>query len=472
MGVGKAYFGEELTALRRRNIKLRSLAMREQGFAMEAETKVLTLERELQSLTGSNQKGVGLEKDANLEKRVQDFASRAVRRMRLTSIIKGWTMWQDAYYEHVRKRQLLQSAAARMKKPKLVACYAFWRDEWVHAKSASMEEQLAEQVARGESLGEQLRGCRARVVELEHEIQGILQRADDANEEILRKEEEEKAKRIETFCQQAARRIKNQGIIGAWTQWQDVYYEVVRQQQLLRSAGARLSKPQLVATFTHWREDWEEEERTKAEKEAKGKLSGAIKRCSELEEEIRDLKVAYDRQLAAAEERHRVALEQQKVELTGSVEEQMALLEEQEKAKRIEAFCATAARRIKNAGIIAAWTTWQDVYFEVLRQRQLLQSAGARLSKPQLAATFSHWREDWEAQEHEKELDKQRERMAAMKDKYRQAAEAVNSEGAEKMAALEAKLAKVEAERAALEQQASGPRPWRLLGRKLGAENR
>ena len=75
MSIGRAYFGEEMTALRKRNVKLRTLAMQEQHNAITAETKLAQLERELQTLTGSFETEKGLLTDVDLEKRVQACTS-------------------------------------------------------------------------------------------------------------------------------------------------------------------------------------------------------------------------------------------------------------------------------------------------------------------------------------------------------------------------------------------------------------
>ena len=90
----------------------------------------------------------------------------------------------------------------------------------------------------------------------------------------------------------------------------------------------------------------------------------------------------------------KAALEKQKAELANSAANQLSQIEEQEKQKRIALVCERAARRIANAGLTRGWTAWVDAYYEQTRQMQLLKSAGARLSKPLLTATFVHWRED------------------------------------------------------------------------------
>jgi hypothetical protein len=64
--------------------------------------------------------------------------------------------------------------------------------------------------------------------------------------------------------------------------------------------------------------------------------------------------MAHDVQLAAAEGRQRSALERQRVELTGSVSEQMALLERQDRERRLETMSQRAVRRMANGALPAA----------------------------------------------------------------------------------------------------------------------
>ena len=127
-----------------------------------------------------------------------------------------------------------------------------------------------------------------------------------------------------------------------------------------------------------------------------------------------ELRHAHAAQLRGAEEREREALGRLRIELTGSLAEQMASLQAQEKEKRLEMYAKKAARRMANACIIAGWTAWHDLYLEGMRQMQLLKAAAARLARPKLVATFNEWREDWEAEEQHKQERAHKSKVAGL----------------------------------------------------------
>ena len=104
------------------------------------------------------------------------------------------------------------------------------------------------------------------------------------------------------------------------------------------------------------------------------------------------------RQLAAAAEAQRAALERLRAELTGAAGAEVESREATERERRVEALAGKAMRRIQNAGIIAGWTAWQGQWEEAARQKRMLSAAGARLARPQLAAAVAHWRQDWETE--------------------------------------------------------------------------
>ena len=80
MPLGRAYFGEEMATLRRRNAKLRALAVGEQQKAMAAEARVAELEAELAAAVGSAKAEHELLSDVELERRVQVRAPTTVPR--------------------------------------------------------------------------------------------------------------------------------------------------------------------------------------------------------------------------------------------------------------------------------------------------------------------------------------------------------------------------------------------------------
>ena len=54
----------------------------------------------------------------------------------------------------------------------------------------------------------------------------------------------------------AARRIGQQALTRGWAGWHEQYLGLKRRQQLLVAAGARLTRPKLVASYRVWLHDW------------------------------------------------------------------------------------------------------------------------------------------------------------------------------------------------------------------------
>ena len=101
---------------------------------------------------------------------------------------------------------------------------------------------------------------------------------------------------------------------------------------------------------------------------------------------------------ARKDERHALAMEQQRIELCGTEEERLAAKLAQEKERRVEELYKKSAKRMGNQGILRGWSAWHELYEEMKAQRQMLASAGARLLRPKLAASMEHWRRDWEVE--------------------------------------------------------------------------
>ena len=68
----------------------------------------------------------------------------------------GWTTWRDGYKEFKRTVRLLQGAAQRIARPKLVAAFSGWRDDTRAEKlakaSMSHEEQMAVEIESRQAL--------------------------------------------------------------------------------------------------------------------------------------------------------------------------------------------------------------------------------------------------------------------------------------------------------------------------------
>ena len=109
----------------------------------------------------------------------------------------------------------------------------------------------------------------AAVVKLEKELanarEAMLEgRGQEAELARLAQEEleREKEKRVEQLGQQGLKRMLNQKLALGWSGWHGMWSEKVRQRNLLKKAGARLTKPKLIQAYSHWRHDFEAEIRS------------------------------------------------------------------------------------------------------------------------------------------------------------------------------------------------------------------
>ena len=66
----------------------------------------------------------------------------------------------------------------------------------------------------------------------------------------------EREARIEHLTQMAAKRMGKKELAMGFGGWAEVWSEKVHQRTLLKQSSARLTKPKLVHSYGHWRQDW------------------------------------------------------------------------------------------------------------------------------------------------------------------------------------------------------------------------
>ena len=172
-------------------------------------------------------------------------------------------------------------------------------------------------------------------------------------------------------------------------------------------------------------------------------LSEEHRRADAFKEEATRLRLAQDQQLEEAMLAQQLALERQRLELTGTLAEQQRLRRTEEMAQR-------AAKRMSNQGILRGWAAWHEQYEEAARQKRMLAAAAARLAKPRLTACLSTWTQSWlDAQQAgaADHLQKQLAEEQAAKERLRQEVERLQREIKEQLTEA------VEAQRVALERQ-------------------
>merc|ERR1719327_2248407 len=121
--------------------------------------------------------------------------------------------------------------------------------------------------------------------------------------------------------------------------------EKARQKRMIAAAGARLTRPALAAAVSHWKGSWEADRRQQLAEEvqrnAQGKLGTA-------EQEMMAMRAQAEAELVAAQQAAQKELERQlelqRVALTGTAEEMLALQKQQEKEKRVEQLAQKATK--------------------------------------------------------------------------------------------------------------------------------
>ena len=98
-----------------------------------------------------------------------------------------------------------------------------------------------------------------------------------------------------------------------------------------------------------------------------------------------------DAKLAAAADDHKIAMERQLIELTGSAEELAALRDEKDKEGRVELLRRQVTRRIMNADISRGFTAWYELWSAKTHAMQRLKEVGNKLRAPGLYTAFSFW---------------------------------------------------------------------------------
>ena len=161
-----------------------------------------------------------------------------------------------------------------------------------------------------------------------------------------------------------ARRMLNSAIARCFLTWVVANEEQGRARRMLAGAASRLSRPALVASLSHWRQDWEAAKRF-AEK------GGLLGRIAALEEALR----------AAREDAARRATQ-------SATDARQARAEQMAKA---------AVRRMLNQQMSQAWETWVEQCEEELRRKRMLSSFVTKLLNQGLSRAWESWVEDWQA---------------------------------------------------------------------------
>ena len=348
------------------------------------------------------------EEGAAREERIKHLCDVVARRMLRRDAARAFGQWSEAYEERAHAMRLLRGAVGRLNRPRLAAALGTWRRDWQLAEDAKREAAIHRAEAAGVA---RMRELERTVASLRSELQKVgVANASLASlngalgsdaERLARREEERVAKereeRIELLRRQIGRRMLHRDLARGWQAWESFFDAKAYALGRLRTCANRLQRPQLADAFGAWTR-WIEamaQRRVAAEQQAhqRGFESETEALRTALEEEVAGLRAS----LVAAEEAKVLALERQRLELTGSAEEQRLAREERLRAERVEETTSRAARRMMHRDVGSAFAAWQAHVEAKADAMHRLRRSAQRLKAPELAEAFEAWADGWEA---------------------------------------------------------------------------
>ena len=470
-----------------------------EGRRSELEHELAKVKLDAREEQASFAKSLAARAEAERERRTEHVQEMAVRRLGKRELGRGWQAWLDEYMERRRKQRLLAAAAGRLARPAQSAALTHWRKEWQAEQTRMLEEGQAQlrhgQEALIKAHEREIAALRASMeAALESKDEEMRSLAERLGGEVLTKEQEHqlmlaqqaeelKEKRVEHTMQMAARRLGKQQLSKGWQTWLDLYLEQQRHKRMLAAAAGRLMRPALSAALVHWRADWQEELRAALEEGQRILRAEQARRDAAHADELEALKEEMAARQAKLDDERRWQQEQ-RLAVTADAKEKeaaakvaaadveteyqrrMAEQAEAEKDARVAHLQQMAIRRFGKAEILRGWQAWYDLWAQESRQRRILAAAAGRLSRPALAASLTHWREDWEAMRIQAALNDVR---AGLEAKAQRAAEAADE-------ALEAERRQQQSDARALAEAAEEARERRIehtmqmAARRLGKQ--
>ena len=377
--------------------KARLLKMESMSVEDRLRAQLVALKEELTVARTAALNGEGLEDalqremeqrlEAEREKRIEHTKQMAIMRIGKRELTRGWLGWLEQYRERQRLKRALLHASSKMLRPKLVACFTLWRDDWRAEAQAKRTKHLGTQLSRetreGREAKRELELVRAELEELRHATLEGRGEELEAQRMLEAELEAEREKRIEHIQYVAGRRIGNRTLSLGWTKWHGDWAESKRLERVLKGACNKVIRPKLVAAFQHWRLDWLAEKQAERSAGLLGQLKASKREIHRKEAELQVVRDELDSMRKSILDGRGVEAEQKR-----QMEERL----EREREKRIEHTQQMAIRRLMKRDLARGWEGWATPHLERKRRIRLLKQAGARLLRPKLAKGFLLWR--------------------------------------------------------------------------------
>jgi hypothetical protein len=265
------------------------------------------------------------------EERIESFRVSAVRRIKNKDLSAGWTAWHDRWLAKTYAMARLRECGNRLHTPGLALAFESWATWWADLKRTQLEEQaqLVSMKATLEEVIADRQALRNRVTELDGGVSEAVRLRAQA-------EAEAKEERIELMRKQAIKRVLNRDLASGWGAWLALWQAKSYALRRLHECGNRLKSPALADGFGYWHDVAAAEKQQKELLAMAQRAAGLDSERSLLRERLASITSEYEARLQRLEEQRVKDLERQMIALTGTAEEQLAMLEEKAREARLE----------------------------------------------------------------------------------------------------------------------------------------
>jgi len=345
------------------------------------------------------------------EERVETLRRQSLRRIKNKDLAAGWAAWLARWEAKAYALSRLRECGNKLHTPELSVAFGVWSEWWRALKLSQLESQYSAGNDAYAALQAELATSRRELEEVSRDRQAMRDKVTELDGGVteaarLREQAEVAAKeeRVELLRRQSMRRVLNRDLANGWSAWHELWTAKVYAMSRLRETGQKLKSPALADAFGFWSTASAEEKQEGEYLRLAQKAAGLDGERTSLTEELARVTQMYEQQLKDLEERRQRDLERQLVALTGSAEEQAAMLAEKAREERVEMLRRQSMRRMLNASLAGAWSAWFDMWEAKTYAMGRLRDCGNRLHAPEKTRVFTLWKDEWRGELNAAEL--------------------------------------------------------------------
>ena len=386
-------------------LSVRAEYERKLAAAHEAYEGVMQRLEQLDSRAAEGERQLRKDREAQAaehSQRIQQLCDVVARRMLRRDAARAFQAWSEAWEARAHTMRLLHGAAGRLARPKLAQAVSHWRQDWwtaeVARRAAAQRQEAEKLTARTSDLERMVEALRSELAETARECEMLREQVRSLSGGLLSAEErvkaqaaKEKEERVELLRRQIGRRMLHHGLALGWQAWLMHWEARTRALHRLRVCTNRMRRPEVQRAFAWWLFLCEEASQQKVAAEAQAawerRERGLLDDKSALAAELARVSAA----LADADEVKELALERQRVKLTGSADGRVAAQAAAEKEARVELFGRQILRRILHRDLSLGWQCWLELWQARSHAMSRLHEVCTRFRAPELSKAFVWW---------------------------------------------------------------------------------